>query len=227
MPSNLTYPTEKVTLDNPAEIDWPQIFSSKGKGILVPVKCPACRQWHNVRASACLKQDFRGLHARCYNEIRKASKTEGLVRKIGGKRIYTGDMLLPKGSKVRFDVRRNDDSKQVAFECRGCFNETGQLKYTELSALVKYIKGQVNWRELCEECCRAVGSPWRHTEDKKSKKSETITLFSQEKDGMIPVLAETCRCIWWTTRENAINNWTFTLIFAPTTSVTRASLSPC
>lgn len=150
-------------------------------------------------------------------------------------RQLTHEQLLPRGTKVLFHTRAPNDCHKVAIQCRGCFDATKELKYVQHQSIDRYIKGLIGvlallqwagrgdatlwagvwrhikllqfWDELCGDCTAARGSLARNTEDKKSLLSDTVTLFSQEKNGMVPVLAETCQCVWWTTRVNAVNNW--------------------
>lgn len=145
------------------------------------------------------------------------------------------EQLLPKGSKVLYHTRAQDNGQRVAFECRGCFNRTGELKYATQQSIDRYIKAWVGvlaltqwveardgtlwcqvwryiklmqfWDELCGDCVRERGSLSKNTEDKVSKKSGTVTLFSYAEGGMVPVVAELCKCLWWTTEVNAVNNW--------------------
>jgi hypothetical protein len=128
MPEKLTYPTEDVKLENGGSVLWSRLYRKERAGWTVPTLCSKPEHGEReVRACDAIKPEFSGRCPTCY--------VQNLPYKL------TGILMLPKGSKVLYDVRSSDGYRRVAFECRGCFQKTGELKYVELSYVSHYIKG--------------------------------------------------------------------------------------
>ncbi|HEX3558262.1 MAG TPA: hypothetical protein VHU19_03610 [Pyrinomonadaceae bacterium] len=216
MPNKLFYPTGNVPTENGVEILWSEgVFSSKGSGVMVKFRCPAkkflgdeCPLTGLVQARRALKQgrNFRALHTDCYRKVRRRTDCESLIKVYRPRRF--DELPLPKGTKVLYHIRHPQNTHMVGIECRGCFKDTGQIKYIQDSTINHYVNGGQWWDELCSECVKRRGSVLKINEDRQSKKSETVTLFrSCVVDGMVGVVASTCKCLWFTTMVNAVNNW--------------------
>lgn len=130
-------------------------------------------------------------------------------------RKYTGERTLPKGTKALFDKRKVVPSPsgkrglryKVAIQCRGCFEETGEEKDAWLCVIIRYLKGQRKWKELCHECLRKSGA-LRRLKNEKTAPSGTRTLFQvvNEKDE-VQIIYALCGCDRWTPWDNAATNW--------------------
>jgi hypothetical protein len=224
MPNRLSYPKRNVQTENGGEILWSEgVFLSKDGGLMVGFWCAAkrilsdgCPGKGEAQARRVLKlgRSFRALHADCYRRIRGMANCESVVKVYRPRR--TDELLLPKGTKVLYHTRRPENSHLVGIECRGCFKDTGKIKYIQDSTINHYVNGRQNWDELCSDCVRARGSLSKLKEDRVSKKSETVILFRScraqvEVNGeaveMVGGVASTCKCLWFTTEVNAVNNW--------------------
>lgn len=223
MPKKHDYLSEDVTLDGGRKVLWTTLRRTKGVGWEVEVDCLAHpRRW--VRACDAFKSDFNALCRECIREDPPWKRT--------------GELLLPKGTNILFDLRENGEPRRIGLQCRGCFKRTGEVKYVDTSNLYRYIKGRLVcvlamvgvahaedktawcrlwpaldrlyfWDELCSDCVTDRGSLSKHTHDKVSKKSLTVTMFSLEdkETEMVPIVSELCKCLRWAPRDSAMNNW--------------------
>jgi hypothetical protein len=111
-------------------IDWPN-----HKGEWVPVKCGNCEKWHDVRASEARRDDYKGLHAECYDKIRK----------------LTGPISIGKeGSTFHPEMVDPEDARKRGVTC-------GECKIVWY-AIPRYGKTLEEWAGICPEC-----KPRQHT----------------------------------------------------------------
>ncbi len=152
-------------------------------------------------------------------------------------RGLTREHLFPKGTKALYNKRDAGNVYRVAIECRGCFKDTGQLKYVPQSTLYNYIKGiigvlalvgcvhsedQVAWcRVWCRVWPRLKGllfwdelcSDCRRARGGykftgwKTAPSETKVFIPEELGGEALILYKECGCERKTNRRNALLNW--------------------
>jgi hypothetical protein len=202
-PTKYKYPTENLLIgDYGSEALW----SKYRGGRFVSVTCGLCRREHPIVASVAIKPGCTGLHKECFLQVYPLNV------------MYTHEPILPKGTKVLFHVRAQRNRHKVGIECRGCFNETRQIKYAWDKHIQSYIHGVIGvyallrwkefedatlwcrlwaylkrilfWDELCSDCVRKRGRSLNKFADKQIAPSGTVVYFDDEINGEVRVSYE-------------------------------------
>ena len=105
----------------------------------------------------------------------------------------------PSGALILWGKRPKGKRKQVPFICIQC----GEEKVVWATQIYSTTKP---WCGRCSRCIETRGSNKKFIEDKEAP-SGTLTQFSKEKNGMVPILYKTCRCTQWVPRKTAIQRW--------------------
>jgi len=114
----------EVLPDYGSIVDWPN-----HKGELVPVKCGVCKKWDEVRASEARRSGYKGLHAKCYQKIRK----------------HTGSVKIGKeGSIFHHDMPDPADPSKRGITCGRC----KKIWYSS----PRYGKALLEFPGICPTC---------------------------------------------------------------------------
>lgn len=223
MPKKLFYPTKDRVIDSGAVVYWSRLQPSQRNGWNVPVSCPnPLHQERLVRASFALKPSFDGLDRQCYIQAPPWK--------------LSGELELPRGTKALLHKRAPTDVKLVAIECRGCFEETRELKFYPLIRLWRYMQGLMGvrvligsaygsekrfwcdiwrhleklhnafWDELCSDCISKRGS-YKKFFGERTAPSGTKIVIPEDINAEALVIYERCQHVRKTTRRDAMINW--------------------
>jgi hypothetical protein len=203
VPWKYKYPTTAQLVGDYGSIaDWSRLERAtvKGKGSMVPVQCGVCGVELKERACVILgKPHYQGLHKECFLKVRPLNT------------LWIHEEMLSKGTKVLFHKRALNNRHKVGIECRGCFKETGQVKYVGDNQIQNHIKGKLYWDELCSDCVRKRGRSLRKFTTAQTAPSGTVTHFENVVDGKVLVVYcnpdKGCGCERWVDRDTASSWW--------------------
>lgn len=128
-PTKYEYPTVDQRLGE----DGSEAFWSQRKGMWVPVKCGACEITRDMLACIVMRPGSTGLHRGCIGLARRRPNS-------GMYPAFTGTLPLPQGTKALLSDRLPGNRHKIGIECRGCFKETGQVKYVLDKQIISYVR---------------------------------------------------------------------------------------
>lgn len=195
-PARHKYPTKDIPI---GDYGSQALWSKYRGGRYVSVKCGECREEHPIIASVALKPGRTGVCKECYRKVLSSQKK------------YTHEQMLPKGTKVLWHTRAPGQRHKVGIECRGCFKETGQIKFVGDKQIQNHVKGLLYWDELCSDCVRKRGRSLRKFTTAQTAPSGTVTHFENVVNGEVLIVYgnpdKGCGCERWVDRDTAASWW--------------------